>query len=61
MNAQNIVNSLYEHYGSDAEVGQATGVAQSTINRLRRGVTSPSWKTYQALLLQLKLIEEQAA
>lgn len=57
MNPQSICERLYKHYGSDASIGEMTGLAQSTINRLRRGVNNPNWATYQILLAELERVE----
>lgn len=61
MDAKTVCEKLYEHYGSDASVGEVTGVAQSTINRLRRGVTSPMYDTYELLRKHLDQIQEEVA
>lgn len=59
MTIKDILKKLHAHYGSDAKIGEAIGVNQTTINRLRKGVTEPSFGTYKALLAQVKLLEDQ--
>lgn len=59
MTPKKLAQKLYRYYGSDAAVAEAVGVAQSTINRLRKGETVPRWSTYETLLAQAALIEDK--
>ena len=61
MDAKELVKKLCDHYGSEDKVADATGLAQSTINRIRRGLNSPNWATYQTLLSHWMQISESAA
>lgn len=56
MDPKNIAEKLWEHYQTDAKVGEKLGIAQSTVNRIRRGVYDPSYSTYKAMLKQLEAI-----
>lgn len=61
MDAKELATRLYDHFGSDAKVGKATDVAQSTVNRIRRGLHSPNWATYQAMLAEYNRLQKSAA
>lgn len=61
MTPQELTNRLYEHHGSDAKVAGVIGTAQSTVNRIRRGLVNPNWDTYQAMLREVEKIPSEAA
>ncbi len=58
MEPKKIAEKLWGHYRSDAKVGEKLGIAQSTVNRIRRGVYDPSYSTYRAMLSELETVQE---
>ncbi len=44
------IETLIRRLGHDAEAARRLGVNRSTISRLRRGLTRPSWGTVEKLL-----------